>query len=126
MPSRSAAIILADVVAHLHGGLGDAGNLVAVLLEVGQVAEDEDVREAGRIEAVVDEDAAAPVERARPGSLPRGEACTPAAQSVTAASMRWPAGLDPAGTDVGDLGTGVDFDAEPGERGFGFGGKVGG
>ena len=38
---------LADVVAHLHGGLGDAGDLVAVLLEVGEVAEDEDIR-AGR------------------------------------------------------------------------------
>jgi hypothetical protein len=50
------------VVAHLHGGLGHAGDLVAVLLEVGQVAEDKDFRQAGRIEPVVDFNAAAAVE----------------------------------------------------------------
>ncbi len=38
--------------------------------------------------------------------------------------MRLPAGLDPAGAEVGDMGVGVDFDAERRERGFGFGGKV--
>jgi hypothetical protein len=32
-----------DVVAHLHGGLGDAGNLMAILLEVGEIAEDKDL-----------------------------------------------------------------------------------
>ena len=37
-----------DVVAHLHGGLGDAGNMMAVLLEVGEVAEDEDIGESWR------------------------------------------------------------------------------
>ena len=56
-------MIFADVIAHLHGGLGYAGNLVAVLLEVGEVAEDEDFRQAGRIEPIVDEDAAALVDR---------------------------------------------------------------
>ena len=50
------------VIAHLHGGLGDAGDLAAVLLEVGEVAEDKDLGQRGRIEAVVDQDAAAAVE----------------------------------------------------------------
>ena len=33
---------LRGVVAHLHGGLGDAGDLAAVLLDVREVAADED------------------------------------------------------------------------------------
>ena len=37
-----------DVIAHLHGGLGNAGDLTAVLLEVSQVAEHEDLGQAGR------------------------------------------------------------------------------
>ena len=57
--------------------------------------------------------------------MPRGEACTPAAQRVTADSMRVAAGLDPAGADAGDVGVGVDLDAQMGESGFGFGGEVG-
>ena len=41
---------LADVVAHLHGGLRDSGDLVAVLLKVGEVAEDEDFGKARRVQ----------------------------------------------------------------------------
>ena len=76
-----------DVIAHLHGGLGDAGDLMAVLLEVGKVAADEDFRMALGVEGAVHEHASALV-GGTPSSLPSGEACTPAAQSVTAASMR--------------------------------------
>jgi hypothetical protein len=49
------------VVAHLHGGLGDSGNLVAVLLKMRQIAQYEYLREARRIEPVVNQDAAAAV-----------------------------------------------------------------
>ena len=86
-----------DVIAHLHSGLGDAGDLMAILLEVSQVAENEDLRQARRIELVVDDDAAAAVEfdlevtlGGAASILPRGEARTPAAQSVTAAPMCMP------------------------------------
>ena len=50
------------VIAHLHCGLGDAGDLMAVLLEVREVAEDEDIGQASRVERAVDEDAATAVE----------------------------------------------------------------
>ena len=91
MPGEIGGDHLADVVAHLHGGLRDAGDLAAVLLEVGEVAENEDLGKAGRIEIVVDDDAAALVERERPAFLPSGEACTPAAHRMTAAQCadRW-------------------------------------
>ncbi len=54
--------MLADVVAHLHGGLRDAGDLAAVLLEVSEVAEHENFGEAGRIQIGIDNDTAALVE----------------------------------------------------------------
>ncbi len=53
----------AHIIAHLHGGLRDAWDLMTILLEVSEVAEDEDFRQAGGIEIVVDNDAAAPVDR---------------------------------------------------------------
>ena len=53
----------AHIVTHLHGGLGDARHLVAVLFEMSKVAEDEDFRQAWRIEIVVDNDTAALVYR---------------------------------------------------------------
>jgi hypothetical protein len=42
--------------------LCNTGNLVAVLLEMSEIAKDEDLRKAGRVELSVDEDAAAFVE----------------------------------------------------------------
>jgi hypothetical protein len=51
------------MVAHLHGRLSDAGELMAVLLEVGQIAQNEDLGHARRIETTVYNDAAAVVER---------------------------------------------------------------
>ena len=79
----------ADVVAHLHSGLGDARDLAAVLLQVSEVANDEDFGKTRRIEIAVDNDAAAFVERSAE-HLAKGEACTPAAQRTTAASSRLP------------------------------------
>jgi hypothetical protein len=50
------------VVAHLHGGLGDAWNLMAVLFKVGQIAKDEDVGQASGVERSVDGDTASAIE----------------------------------------------------------------
>src|SRR6185369_17720157 len=50
------------VIAHLHGGLGDSGNLASILFEMRQVAEHKDFGESGRIESVVDDDATSLVE----------------------------------------------------------------
>ena len=63
LPGEVGCDDFADIIAHLHGGLRDARNLLAVLFEVGEVAEDEDFGEAGRIEIAVDDDAAAFVGR---------------------------------------------------------------
>ena len=60
------------MIAHLHGGLRDAGDLLAVLLEVGEVAEDENFGKAGRIEVAVDDDAAALVSRCAEHFAERG------------------------------------------------------
>ncbi len=38
-----------DVIAHLDGRLRDAGNLMAILFEVGEVAADEDFRMTFRV-----------------------------------------------------------------------------
>jgi hypothetical protein len=97
---------------------------MAILLKVGEVAEDKDLRQAGRIEECIDQDAAAVVEwRAEELAQGRGldTGCPERNHGVHALA----GGLDPAGTEVGDLGLGVDFDAEAGEGGFGFGGEVG-
>ena len=60
------------VGSHLHSRLRDAGHLVAVLLEVGEVAGDEDIGQAWGIEVVVDQDTAAFVELNRNGRRCRG------------------------------------------------------
>ncbi len=111
MPCEVGGDHLADVVAHLHGGLRDAGDLVAVLLEVGEVAEDEDFGQGRRVEIAVDDDAAALVDRGAEHLAERGglDAGGPERHSCFDALI---VGLDPAGSDVGDVGAGVDFDAE--------------
>ena len=120
-----------DVIAHLHGGLGHAGNLMAVLLEVGQVAEDKDLGQSRRVEPVVDDDAAAAIKthfgrRAQHLAQRRGlHACGPKRDGgfdpeIAALAV----GFNPSGTDGGDLRFGVHFDAQPFECGFGFRGEV--
>ena len=69
------------MVAHLHGGLGHAGNLVAVLLEMGQVAEDKDLGQTRRIEPGRPQGRSRGWSSGAPSILPSGEACTPAAQA---------------------------------------------
>ena len=100
-----------DVIAHLHGGLGDAGDLVAVLLEVGQIAADEDFPMAFGVEGAVHEHASAFV-------------CGHAQQLAERRSLhtRGPqrdcgidalaAGDDVTGLHIGDTQIEVDFDAE--------------
>ena len=80
---------LCRVAAHLHGWLGYAGDLAAIFFDMGQIAAHKNLRMAGRIQVEVDDDAAPLVGR-RAQHLPSGEAWTPAAHSVTTASMRLP------------------------------------
>ena len=76
----------AHVVTHLHGGLGDARNLVAVLLKVCQIAKDKHFAQPGGLSH-----SSTTTQPRRssgaPSIFPSGEACTPAAQSVTAESI---------------------------------------
>ena len=58
---NEAADALRGVAAHLHGRLGDAGNLPAILLDVPEVATDEYLRVTGRVQVAVNEHAASPV-----------------------------------------------------------------
>ena len=67
--------------------LRNAGHLFAVLLEVREVAKNEHLRQAGRIEVAVTMTQPR-LSVGAPSILPRGEACTPAAQRITAASIR--------------------------------------
>jgi len=90
------------MVAHLHGGLGNAGDLMVVLFEVGQIAQDEDLGHARRIEArsITTQPRWS---SGAPSKLPSGEASTPAAQRVTATSMRELAPLASASTQPGPM-----------------------
>ena len=116
-----------DVIAHLHGGLGDAGYLMAILLEVSEVAENEDIQQAGGVELVVDDDAAAFVEldigllgehlaegRGQNAGSPQSDG------GVDALAVS----LNPPRADAGDLRFGVDFDTQMLECGFGLGGEI--
>ena len=109
-------MIFGYVVSHLHGGLGDSGNLASILLEVRQVAEHKDFGEAGRIEAVVDDDATSLVEGGAEQFAERGglHACCPEGDCGFNAFI---VGLDPTGADASHLTFGVDFDAK-GLQGF--------
>ncbi len=116
-----------DMVAHLHGRLSDAGDLMAVLLEVGQIAQNEDLGHARRIETTVYNDAAAVVERRAQQAAQRrgGNASGPEGHGcIDARTGSVGLGFDPARPDGGDMGMGVDLDAQAAQRGFGFGGKV--
>ena len=101
MPLRSAAIIRRHVVAHLHRRLGHARHLLAVLLKVRQVADDKHLRQPRRIQLVIHDHASRACPSGTPSILPSGEACTPAAHSVTAASMRAAAVGPPISTQPG-------------------------
>jgi len=50
-----------DMLTHLHSGLGDAGNLVATLLDGSEVAADKDFRMAWRVQSLADGDASTAV-----------------------------------------------------------------
>src|ERR1700748_1566719 len=104
--SRFAAEVRRDdfgeMVAHLHGGLRNAGDLVAVLLEMSEIAKDEDLRKIGRVELVVAEHCAALVSRrAEKFAERRGlNACGPQSNdSLDVLAV----GLNPSGTDSVDL-----------------------
>jgi hypothetical protein len=84
-----------DVIAHLHGGLSDAGNLTAVLLNVGEVAADENFGMALRLRVLLT-NTQPRLSVGTPRSLPSGDAWTPAAQRVTAAWKALIAGDDEA------------------------------
>ena len=95
----------------LHGGGGDARHESAVVLDVGQVADDVDIVVAGDGQLGLDHDATGPVERhaERPGQRRRGDARGPDDRM----SMD-PLAADPdaLGVDPGDLNSGPDRHAE--------------
>ena len=128
MPFEIGGDDLGDVIAHLHGRLGHAGNLVAVLLEVGQVAEDKDLGQARRIEPVVDQDAARGRSVGAPSSLPSGEACDARGPerdrgSIVDAASALSASTQPGPTPVTCV---CVWTSTPSllELGFGLGGKI--
>ncbi len=97
------------MVSHLHRRLRHARNLLAILLEVRQVAEDEDLRHAGRIQSVVDKNAATFIDgrskhlaqrRCLHSRRPQGH------RSINAFS----ASLHPSWANSRDLRPGVHFD----------------
>jgi hypothetical protein len=59
LPSRSAAITFGGVAAHLHGGLGNAGNRMPILLKMSKIAADEDFGQPIRIQLLIDDHCAA-------------------------------------------------------------------
>ena len=97
--------------AHLHGGLGYAREHPAILFNVGEVAADEDLRMTGRVEELIDEDAAAAVD-GETEKLAEGrglDACGPEGDGGFDALV---ADHDVAGLDIGDAGAGADLDAK--------------
>ena len=113
------------VGSHLHGRLGDAGKLPAVLFHVGEVAADEDLRVAGRVEVLVDEDGASAVgleaqQLAEGGGLDAGGPEGDDGIDTLVADH------DVAGLDVGDMGARAVGDAKRGELLAGLLLKVGG
>ena len=106
------------MIAHLHGRLGHAGNLVAVLLEMGQVAQDENFRQARRVEPVIDDHAAALVGwRAQQLAQRRGlHACGPkrdgGVDPIAPGFALRIFYFHPAGSDRGHMGLRMHFNAQ--------------
>ena len=113
------------VIAHLHCRLSNAGNLVAVLLEVGQVAKDEDIRHGGGIECGVDRNAAALVQL-HAQQLAQRRGLHPGSPERNHGVHLFAADFHPSGAKVVHVGLGMNFDAESRKRSLGLGGQVGG
>ena len=108
---------------HLHGGLGDAGDLVAVLLEVREVAADEDFRMAFGVEGAVHEHASALI-RGHAEQLAERRSLHARGPQRDRRFDALAAGDDVSGLHIGDAQIGVDFDAEGPQLLLGFDGKV--
>ena len=104
----------AHVVAHLHRRLRHSRNLVCVLLKVGQVAKDKNLRQARRIQPVIHNHASALVERRAQHFAERRRLHAGGPQrdrGVDSPVYFAPCGLNPSRSDTRDLGVRMNFHA---------------